>query len=70
MLIIIFLFGLLAFVYARPLVKEKNWRDLAAFFLILALAMVISILNQLGTPIPSTILTMDELMHKMGIFYQ
>ena len=70
MLIIIFLFGLLAFVYARPLVKEKNWRDLAAFFLIFALAMVISILNQLGTPIPSTILTMDELMHKMGIFYQ
>ena len=70
MLIVIILFGILAFVYARPLVKEKNWRDLAAFFVVFALAMVISVLNQLGTPIPSTILTMDDLMHKVGIFYK
>ncbi len=67
---VIVIFGLLGFVYARPLVKEKNWRDLAAFGLIFALALVISVLNQLGTPIPSTVLTMDELMHRIGIFYK
>ena len=70
MVIVILLFGLLAFVYARPLVKEKNWRDLIAFGLVYALTLVISVLNQLGTPIPSTILTMDDLMHKAGIFYK
>lgn len=70
MLVIIILFGILAYLYARPLVKEKSWRDLFAFGFIFALTAVISILNQLGKPIPSTILVMNELMHKIGIFYK
>ncbi len=69
MFLILLCFGLVAWIDCVPLVRRKEWKDTAAFGLLFALALTVSILNQLGTPIPSTILFMDDLMHKMGITY-
>ena len=69
MALLLIIFGLIAWIDMPSMIKKKQWRDVAAFGVIFALTLTISVLNQLGTPIPSTVLTMDDLMHSIGINY-
>jgi hypothetical protein len=69
MVAIIIIFGLIAWIDLHPLIREKNWRDVAAFGIVFGLALVVSVLNELKVPIPSTILTADKWMKQIGIHY-
>ena len=69
MLFIIIGFGLIALIDMLPLIRKKEWKDAAAFGLIFALALAISVLNQLGVPVQSTILGIGDLMHRIGLAY-
>jgi hypothetical protein len=69
MVAIIIIFGLIAWIDLPPLIREKNWRDVAAFGIVFGLALVVSVLNELKVPIPSTILTADKWMKQIGIHY-
>jgi hypothetical protein len=66
---IIFFFGLIALIDLLPLIRKKNWKDVAAFSIVFGLALVVSVLNELKVPIPSTILTADKWMKQIGIHY-
>ncbi len=62
-------FSLIALIDLPPLIRNKNWKDVAAFGIIFGLALAVSVLNELKVPIPSTILTADKWMHQIGINY-
>jgi hypothetical protein len=70
MLAILLCFGLIALIDLTPLIRKKDRKDIAAFCLIFALALVISILNQLGMPPPSTIISQDTLLRGLHLYYQ
>jgi len=69
MLWMILCFGLIALIDLTPLIRKKEWRDVAAFGFVFALALTISLLNELKIPVPSTILLADKWMHQIGINY-
>jgi hypothetical protein len=69
MVAIIFCFGLIALIDLTPLIRKKEWKDLVAFGFIFVLTLTITVLNELKVPIPSTILSADMWMHKIGIHY-
>jgi hypothetical protein len=69
MVAIIIVFGLIALIDLRPLIRKKNWKDIAAFGIVFGLALVVSVLNELKVPVPSTILTADKWMKQIGIHY-
>ncbi len=67
---LIILFSLIALVDLAPLIRKKEWRDVTALSILLGLALVISVTNQLGTPIPSSFMAMDKLMRNIGLYYR
>jgi len=69
MIAITICFGLIALIDLPPLIRRKEWKDVAAFSIVFALALTVSVLNELKVPIPSTILSADKLMHQIGINY-
>lgn len=69
MLAIILCFGLIALLDLLPLIRRKDWKDVAAFGFFFALALTVSVLNELKVPIPSPILTADEWLHQIGLHY-
>ncbi len=69
MLAVILCFGLIALIDLTPLIRRKEWKDAAAFGFVFALALTISVLNQLKVPIPSTVLSADQWMRQIGIHY-
>ena len=69
MVAIFFIFSLIALIDLLPLIRKKNWKDVAAFGIVFGLALVVSVLNELKVPIPSTILTADKWMKQIGIHY-
>ena len=62
-------FGLIALIDLPPLIRRKEWKDVAAFGVVFAVTLAVSILNQLKVHIPSTILSADEWMRMIGIHY-
>jgi hypothetical protein len=69
MVAIFIVFGLIALIDLRPLIRKRSWKDVAAFGIVFGLALVVSVLNELKVPIPSTILTADKWMKQIGIHY-
>ncbi len=69
MVAIFFIFSLIALIDLPQLIRKKNWKDIAAFGIVFGLALVVSVLNELKVPIPSTILTADKWMKQIGIHY-
>ncbi len=69
MVAIFFIFSFIALIDLPPLIRKKNWKDVAAFGIVFGLALVVSVLNELKVPIPSTILTADKWMKQIGIHY-
>lgn len=69
MVAIFICFGLIALIDLPMLIRQKNWKDVAAFGIVFGLALVVSVLNELKVPIPSTILTADKWMKQIGIHY-
>ncbi len=69
MVAILIIFSLIALIDLRPLIRQKSWRDVAAFGIVFGLALVVTVLNELKVPIPSTILTADKWMKQIGIHY-
>ncbi len=66
---IFFIFSLIALIDLPQLIRRKNWKDIAVFGIVFGLALVVSVLNELKVPIPSTILTADKWMKQIGIHY-
>lgn len=69
MVAIFICFSLIALIDLPPLIRKKEWKDVAAFGIVFGLALVVSVLNELKVPIPSTILTADKWMKQIGIHY-
>ena len=69
MFAIFFFFGLIVLIDLPPLIRRKEWKEVAAFGVVFAVTLTVSILNQLKVPIPSTILSADEWMRMIGIHY-
>lgn len=69
MLAIVLIFGLIALIDMVPLIRRKDWKDVAALGIVFALALTVSILNQLKVPIPSTVLSADTFMRQIGVNY-
>ncbi len=69
MLAVVLIFGLIALIDMVPLIRRKDWKDVAALGIVFALALTVSILNQLKVPIPSTVLSADTFMRQIGVNY-
>lgn len=69
MVAVVLIFGLIALIDLPPLIRKKDWKDVAAFGFVFVLALTVSVLNELKVPVPSTILTADKWMHQIGINY-
>lgn len=69
MLAVVLIFGLIALIDMVPLIRRKDWKDVAALGIVFALALTVSVLNQLKVPIPSTVLSADTFMRQIGVHY-
>lgn len=67
MVLILLAYGAIAFFQTKALIKKKHWRDLVFGSILLALALTLTLLYDMGVKIPSPMHAAAQLFDAMNL---
>lgn len=62
-------FALIALIDFAPLLRRRNKHAMAAFLVLFAMALALSVLQVLHVAVPSSMLVLDKLLKSIGLAY-